>query len=210
MSQSFIRPTVSVILPCYNMEKYLSRSVESLLANDYESKEIILVDDGSTDSTPQLADSYATKFKEIRVIHQSNAGVSAARNAGIDAATWKYIMFVDPDDYVTEDFISTAATKIEQKNADLVIFGYSSPWYSNPPVWIDYLPVKDYRCSNNHEVIEDALPHYFGMSAERFNWWIKGDSRWQTEKEHPTIWRFIYRRHFLLENGLKFTPLKYG
>lgn len=203
-------PTVSIILPCYNMEKYLNRSIDSLLANDYKAKEIIIVNDGSTDSTSQIADALSSKYKEIRVIHQPNSGVSAARNSGINAATGKYIMFVDPDDYVTDNFISAAATRIEEKNADLVIFGYSTPWFSNPPIWKDYLPVKDYQCESNKKVIEDALPYFFGISAERFSWWIEGNARWHTEKDTPTIWRFIYNRHFLIENDLKFTPLKYG
>lgn len=203
-------PLVSVILPCYNMEKYLVRSVGSLLANDYEAKEIILVDDGSTDSTPQLCDELAEKHEEIRVIHQINAGVSVARNKGIDEANGEYIMFVDPDDWVSKDFIGKPVHKITEKNADLVIFGYSSPWFRTPPTWDDYLPVKDYQCVSKEEVLSDALPHFFGITSERFGWWIKGDNKWHSEKDTPSIWRFIYRKKFLIENDLKFTPLKYG
>ncbi len=98
---------VSVIIPIFNQEKYLNRCVDSLISQDFDDYEIILVNDGSTDKTPQICDEYAEKYSFIKVIHKVNAGVSAARNSGIDSALGEYIMFVDSDDYVTENYIST-------------------------------------------------------------------------------------------------------
>ena len=79
-------PLFSVITPCFNAEKYLSHCVESILKQKFSDWELLLIDDGSTDSTPYLCDDYAVKDKRIKVIHQKNAGVSAARNRGVDEA----------------------------------------------------------------------------------------------------------------------------
>ncbi len=102
-----MNPLISIIVPVYKVEKYLERCVESLLAQTYENIEIILVDDGSPDSCPAICDVYAEKDVRIRVIHQKNAGLSGARNAGIDIAEGEYLAFVDSDDYIAPDFIQS-------------------------------------------------------------------------------------------------------
>lgn len=96
---------ISVIIPVYKVEKYLCRCVDSVLAQTYEKLEIILVDDGSPDNCPAMCDAYAGQDKRIRVIHQENAGLSGARNAGIDAAGGEWMAFVDSDDYLAPDFL---------------------------------------------------------------------------------------------------------
>ena len=88
---------VSIIVPIYNVEKYLSKCIDSILAQTYNDIEVILVDDGSPDNCPKICDEYAQKDNRVIVIHQKNAGVSAARNAGLKAAHGEYIGFVDPD-----------------------------------------------------------------------------------------------------------------
>lgn len=96
-------PLISVIVTAYNIEKYLTRCVDSLLAQTYKSMEVILVDDGSDDDTPHLCDSYAEKYDFIFVIHKDNEGPSAARNAGLEIAKGEYIGYVDGDDWVEPD-----------------------------------------------------------------------------------------------------------
>ena len=99
-------PLISIIVPVYRVESYLSRCVDSLLAQTYQNLEIILVDDGSPDQCPQICEDYAKKEERIHVIHQENRGLSGARNAGIDVATGEYLAFVDSDDYVSRhDYI---------------------------------------------------------------------------------------------------------
>ena len=93
-------PAISIIVPVYNTEKYLHRCIDSILAQTFADFELILIDDGSTDKSPQICDEYRKKDGRIIVIHQSNAGVSVARNAGLDIASGNYIMFCDSDDYV--------------------------------------------------------------------------------------------------------------
>lgn len=111
---------VSVIVPVYKVEKYLRRCVDSLLNQDYSSYEIILVDDGSPDNCPKICDEYALKEEIINVIHKENGGLSDARNIGVNSAKGKYIIFVDSDDYVNKNHISSLYSLIEKYNADIV------------------------------------------------------------------------------------------
>ena len=94
---------ISIIVPVYKAEKYLSRCVDSILGQTYKDLEVILVDDGSPDGSGVLCDAYAAKDSRVRVIHKENGGVSTARNVGLDAAGGDYISFVDSDDYVDPD-----------------------------------------------------------------------------------------------------------
>ena len=96
-------PFLSVIIPVYNVEKYLARCLDSVLAQSFSDMEIICVDDGSTDSSPDILRAYAARDARIRLIHQKNRGIAAARNAGLDAAAGRYVAFVDSDDAVTPD-----------------------------------------------------------------------------------------------------------
>lgn len=113
---------VSVIIAVYNAERYLDRCVSSVCRQTYTSLEIILVDDGSTDSSALLCDRWSERDARIKVLHQDNAGVSAARNTGIEAAGGKYIAFLDSDDWIEPDFVKTLLEKHRQ--GDLVLSGY--------------------------------------------------------------------------------------
>lgn len=115
---------ISIIVPIYKVEKYLPKCIESLIKQTYRDIEIILVDDGSPDGCPQICDEYAAKDSRIIVIHQKNAGVSAARNAGLDIAKGEYIGFVDPDDWVAPKMYEKMLDAIRENQADMVICGY--------------------------------------------------------------------------------------
>ncbi len=115
---------VSVIVPIYNAEPTIARCLDSLVAQTFiDNTEIILVDDGSTDRTPEIIDDYAGKYPQIRVIHQENKGVSAARNAGISLAEGEWIAFCDSDDTAVPRWLE--AMYEETPNADLVVCGYN-------------------------------------------------------------------------------------
>ena len=94
---------ISIIIPVYNVEKYLEDCLNSVVNQTYKNLEIILIDDGSTDNSGKICDLYAKKDNRIVVIHKENAGVSSARNVGLKIAKGLYIGFVDPDDYIAED-----------------------------------------------------------------------------------------------------------
>lgn len=112
---------ISVIVPAYNCRKYLRKCVYSIVGQEYENLEIILVDDGSSDGTGEICDALSNEDVRIRVIHQKNQGVSVARNVGIQMATGQYITFVDSDDYLMESSIYTEAVNIlETNNIDVV------------------------------------------------------------------------------------------
>lgn len=115
-----MKPLISVIVPIYDVEQYICRCVDSIIAQTYKHLEIILVDDGSTDNCPQICDEYAKKDSRIRVIHKKNGGLSDARNAGMDVATGEYISFIDSDDYVSNDFIETLYNAAISENSDIV------------------------------------------------------------------------------------------
>ena len=96
---------VSIIVPIYNVDQYIEKCIGSIMQQTYQNLEIILVDDGSPDDSGKIADEYALRDSRIKVIHKKNAGVSAARNTGIDAATGDYICFADGDDYVMPNYV---------------------------------------------------------------------------------------------------------
>lgn len=136
-----MNPLISVIVPVYNVEKYLDRCVESIVNQTYTNLEIILVDDGSPDNSPQMCDEWAKKDNRIKVIHKENGGVSSARNKGLDVSTGEYIAFVDSDDYLDLDMyellisnsvknaaeISTCAISRESPNGLIENWGEENP-----------------------------------------------------------------------------------
>ena len=97
---------VSIIVPVYNVEKFVEKCVKSLMNQTHKNIEIILVDDGSPDHSPEIIDRIAVEDQRVHVIHQQNRGVSAARNAGLQCASGEYVMFVDGDDWVDSDYVS--------------------------------------------------------------------------------------------------------
>lgn len=117
-----MNPLVSVIIPVYNVEKYLHQAVDSILLQTYPHLEVILVDDGSRDTSGRICDEYAQKDPRVKVIHQANAGLSAARNAGLDAAGGDYIYFIDSDDYVDTVLCKTVLDAFTRHDADIVVF----------------------------------------------------------------------------------------
>ncbi len=112
---------ISIIVPVYNIEKYLEKSVDSLINQTYKNLEIILIDDGSSDNSPQICDDFAKKDSRIKVIHQKNKGVSAARNAGLDVAQGDYIGFCDGDDIPDKDMFEFLLNTAKEDNADISI-----------------------------------------------------------------------------------------
>ncbi len=116
---------VSIIVPIYKVEKYLRICVDSLINQTYKDLEIILVDDGSPDDCGRICDEYTIRDSRIKVVHQPNAGVSAARNAGLDIAGGEYVGFCDPDDFVSKDMYMCLVDAMKIHDADLTACGYN-------------------------------------------------------------------------------------
>ncbi len=119
-----MRPKYSIVVPVYNAEKTIRRCIDSLLSEPYADAEIILVNDGSKDTSGAICEEYAARDERIRYITKENGGVSTARNAGLDAAAGEYVLFVDSDDYVLPGFFSALDEALAATPADLIRFSY--------------------------------------------------------------------------------------
>lgn len=115
---------VSIIVPVYNVDKYLERCLDSICNQTYNCIELILIDDGSTDASGKICDTYMEKDTRIKVIHKKNGGLSDARNTGIDIAAGKYLTFVDSDDWIRNDYIEILVTLLEKYQADISACSY--------------------------------------------------------------------------------------
>ena len=115
---------ISVIMPVYMVETYLSQSIESVLNQDHRNLELILIDDGSPDGSGAICDAYAAKDSRVRVIHQKNGGAAAAKNAGLRIASGMYLSFVDSDDYLQPNVFGYMLKTLQEQNADAVQFSF--------------------------------------------------------------------------------------
>lgn len=153
---------VSVIVPVYNVEQYLDRCMASLLVQTCSDREIILVDDGSTDSSGKMCDAYADRLG-IRVVHQENGGLGSARNSGIYAAKGEYLLFLDPDDYFGPEFLQNLCEAAERTKADLVVGGFT---IVGPDGQKEPRPLPHERVFRTPEERKELLFHIVGAPPE--------------------------------------------
>ena len=137
-----IQPLISVIVPVYNVEKYICRCLDSILNQTYSNLEIIIIDDGSTDHSGRICDAYAEKDNRVIVIHEHNRGVSGARNKGIDASSGEYLSFVDGDDFIDQDMLQTLFLAMQKDKSDIACCNYLQVDEHGKPFG-NYLPIKD-------------------------------------------------------------------
>lgn len=119
-----MQPKISVIVPVYNVEKYLPHCLDSIINQSYTNLEIIVIDDGSSDNCPEICDKYAEKDRRIIVIHKRNGGLSDARNTGIESATGEYLAFVDGDDYIAVNMYEILEKRIIGDSADIAVCNF--------------------------------------------------------------------------------------
>ena len=115
---------ISVIVPVYNVEKYIDKCIKSIISQDYTNLEIWLVDDGSTDSSGEVCDKYAESDQRIIVIHKDNGGLSDARNVALDRMQGKYVLFIDSDDYIEKNYISYLYMLLKDYQSDISICNF--------------------------------------------------------------------------------------
>ena len=155
---------ISIIVPVYKVEKYLECCLDSLCRQSMANIEIILIDDASPDRCGEICDRYAANDARFRVIHQQkNKGLSAARNLGIRIASCDYLMFVDSDDWVADDFCKDAYQCAVQNNADLVMFNHQQ--VRNRKI----LPVSPATAAEGHKTREEAIDLLF-TSVQNYSW----------------------------------------
>ncbi len=156
--------TVSVIIPIYNSEKNLDRCINSAVNQTLRDIEIILVDDGSQDSSPEICDKWAEEDCRIKVIHKKNGGVSSARNAGLDAAAGKYICFFDSDDYAESSMIEKLYNKLFAENADIcTCCNFFNDTYSEKP--------SRQTIEIRNKLFGSAFAEYFGKDIISYSVW---------------------------------------
>lgn len=194
---------VTVVLPIYNVEAYLCRSVESVLTQTYSNLEIILVDDESPDNCPALCDQWALRDSRIRVIHKKNAGLGMARNTGIDNANGDYICFFDSDDYVAPDTIEKCVQAIHRTQAEVVLFGYHNV-NRNGEITRTHIPSPQKLFYEGNEVRDCFLPDlmYDDPKANRSNnlWMSMCGAMFSMKVIRRSGWRLVSEREIISED----------
>lgn len=144
-----MKSLISIIIPVYNCEKYLHRCLDSILKQNYRNIEVLLVDDGSTDSSLNICKEYENKDNRFKAFHKKNGGPSSARNYGLDRCNGDYIVFVDSDDYLSNNYLQKLYDAMIENNAEVVFCGYDTE-YSNKEVKSGYVfSVGEYDYKNN-------------------------------------------------------------
>lgn len=153
---------ISIIVPVYQVEKYISQCIESILSQTFTDFELILVDDGSKDNSGKICDEYATKDKRIKVIHKENGGAAVARNSGMDKATANYFTFIDGDDYIVPTMLECLYKTILEKDADIVACNYRYVFENGK---------KDFSTENKAEILSGKEIFYNRKNERNYGFW---------------------------------------
>lgn len=182
---------LSIVIPIYNVEKYLTRCLESICHQDNTGVEIICVDDGSTDDGIKICQSYVSRIPNLKIIKQENAGVSVARNRGMLTAIGEWVWFVDPDDWIEDSAINTIRTIIRD-SIDMIVFGFYHVW-TKEIIRVD--------CGGEEQIINlnDDYETAFRLKESL----IRGEKTY-IGGYSGVVWNCLYRREYLLQNNIIF------
>ena len=185
-------PDVSIIIPVYNAEKYLEECLSSITAQkDFERSEVVLIDDGSTDRSSEICDSFSAEFKNIIAVHKSNGGVSEARNDGINVASSDYLMFCDADDYFIGDILSSVINTVNELSPDIIFWNYIYE-ANGSQVHTDFAFAKNQMLDKKY--LRRTIPEFM-LSNLSFN----------------SIWNKAFKKSIIQANSIKFNKnKKYG
>lgn len=178
-------PRLSLVIPVYNVDAYLSRCLESLVLLQPAADEIIVVDDGSTDQCPHILSAYAARLPQMRVIRQANGGLSAARNTGLAVARGRWLAFLDSDDFLAPDAYAAALNLAERDDLDMVLLNGHYHFEGRQPDTAIY-----------PEVAATAI-----ISGRD---WLR--QRLRDDRLAHMVWLHVYRRDFIERHGFKFVP----
>ena len=179
-----MHPIVSIIVPVYNAEKTLARCVDSILNQTYQDYELLLVNDGSTDSSGGLCDSYAARDQRVRVFHKENAGVSNARNLALAQARGTYLQFLDSDDWITPEATLSLVRAAEDHQCDLIIS--------------DFYRVVGERVSHKGDIDEDSV-----LTREEYAAHMMENP---ADFYYGVLWNKLYRREIVEAHHLRMDP----
>ena len=178
---------VSVIVPIYQVEDYLPRCLDSILAQTFGDYELILVNDGTKDGCPAIMQAYAQRDSRIRQVHKENGGLSSARNAGLDVAQGEYIAFVDSDDYVAPEWLEEIVRAADETGAEQVLYNYR--------LVVDGQEKGAYLDFQTETIDVDRL----GLAQYFYRYWMP-------YKHGQEAWSKLYRRDVIEKNNLRFAP----
>ena len=182
---------VSVIVPCYKVEKYLGRCMDILVNQTLKEIEIILVDDGSPDNCPKMCDDYARQDARVKVIHQQNRGLGYARNSGLEIAIGDYVAFCDSDDFVERNMYASLYEEAVASNADVVFSNFYTE--TRKGTWKVNREVSERREWSGKEVEAFMLDMVASAPHEKIE-----------RKYQMSVWHSIYRRSIIMESSLRF------
>jgi glycosyltransferase involved in cell wall biosynthesis len=181
-----MNPLVSIIMPVYNVEKYIDKSIQSVLSQSYTNLELLIVIDGSPDKSGDIAETYAAHDSRITVLYKENGGLSDARNLGIENSNGKYIYFLDSDDYIEGNLLEVTVRLAEDHNLDVVVFGFTADYENNAQVITKIWSVNPqngiYLKGDLKEInVNEKFYNYIGYA-----------------------WNKLYNSKLIKENGLRF------
>lgn len=173
-------PSISVIVPIYNVERYLEKCLNSLMNQSFDDYEVIIVNDGSIDRSKEIAEKYEAKYSNVVLLNQENKGAGQARNYGIEAAKGEYLLFVDSDDFIHKDTLKITYSKAIENKADMVVFGYTILSESGDIIKIDHgFENTNSTLSENHELIMCS----------------------------PTVWNKLIKKEMFISSGIRFPSI---
>lgn len=183
------------------MSSYLEICLDSIIGNQFCNYEIILVNDGSSDETSSICKKYVTTDMRIKYIEKENGGVSSARNKGLDIAKGKYILFVDPDDKLDKCALNILASVIEQKDTDLITFGY----YAILPNGMteSVFPKDNYDYNSNKLIMKNYFPRLIGISKYHVSKW-NGRGDIDPDREKGMVWKHLFRKEIIDKYHIRF------
>ena len=183
-----MNPVISIIIPVYNVEKWLNKCIDSILSQSYENFEVILVNDGSTDKSKDICDQYSKEDNRVKVFHNKNKGLSYSRNFGVKNSNGKYVMFVDSDDFISDiNIIDKFINILEKDKSDFIYTSYCRFNDENEEEITEILPID---INNNHIKGKSGI-EILSMLIEKNNY-------------HHAAYLKICNRKFLIENNLLF------
>lgn len=189
---------VTVVIPVYNVEKYLDRCINSVVNQTYTNLEIILVDDGSPDRCPEMCDAWAKRDARIKVVHKKNEGLGYARNTGIDHASGEYICFVDSDDYIALDLVEKTYAAAKEKNVDIVLYGFFKVDQAGK-ICGEVCPKPDKCYYEGGEILSYVLPNMLAKSKTNFFMSMSG-GLFSFDLIKKTGWRMVSERDIISED----------
>lgn len=180
---------ISVIVPVYNVEKYLKRCIDSILNQTYKNLEIILIDDGSTDNSLEICEIYKKKDERIILIHKKNSGLGLTRNVGMENSTGKYIMFVDSDDYLDTNMIENLYNDLIKNKADTCIGGFKRVFDKSTDVYENKYAG---RIFEGHDTTNIVLAKMLGKNSQI------------DDHIEMSAWKTLFSKNIIEENNIKF------